>query len=368
MKSKVYFIDFRTKFQENIFAKLARLLKTAGLENCIHDADLTAIKLHFGELGNAAFIRPIFLRRIVESVRELKGKPFLTDANTLYAGTRSDTPTHLTTAIHNGFSYAVIDAPLVIADGLRGKSETAIPINGKYFKEVYIANEIVEADVLLGIAHFKGHELTGFGGCLKNLGMGCASRRGKMAQHAILSPKITRKKCIGCGDCEEHCSHGAIKIIDEKACIDSEKCTGCGECIIICQQKAVQINWDSDIAGFMQRMIEYTSGVLKNKKDKSLFVNFINNISPACDCMPHNDAPVVHDIGIVASKDPVAIDQASADLVNKAEGIASSCLKKELKSGEDKFRAIYPKIDWNIQLDYAQKFGLGSRDYELIKI
>ena len=368
MKSEVYFIDLRTTYSENLLSKIGRLLKTAGLPDIISKRDLVGIKLHFGETGNTAYIRPVYIRKVVEAVKILGGFPFVTDCNTLYSGTRSDSPHHLVTAIQNGFAYSVVDAPIIIADGVRGKSEIPVIINQKRFEKVYIGADIINADSLVSVAHFKGHELTGFGGTLKNLGMGCASRRGKLDQHSTLSPRVAAKRCTGCGECIEHCSQNAISLIEEKAVIDSEKCIGCGECIIICPNSAVQIQWNQNIPVFLENMVEYTMGVLMGKKNKSIFINFITNVSPACDCMPHNDAPIVRDIGIVASKDPVAIDQASADLVNNEHGISSSCLELNLKPGEDKFKALYPKVDWPLQLDYAQSLGLGSRDYNLVRL
>ncbi len=368
MKSTVYFMDLRTSPKENLFGKLERLLEKAGFSNIFEKRDLVAIKLHFGELGNTAYIRPVFLRKIVECIKAKGGNPFLTDANTLYSGTRSDAPNHLKTAIRNGFDYAVVDAPLVIADGLRGKSENAIEINGKRFKKVYIGKEIAEADALISVAHFKGHELSGFGGAIKNLGMGSASRKGKLAQHSTVSPKISKKRCIGCGDCVEHCSQQALSVVDEKAQMDKTKCIGCGECILICPNSAIEIQWNQAIPVFMENMVEYTAGVLKGKEKKSFCINFVVSVSPACDCYGHNDAPIVRDIGIVASTDPVAIDQASADLVNAEAGLPDSCLEKNLKPGEDKFRGIYPNVDWEIQLKYAEEMGLGTRAYTLEKI
>ena len=368
MKSKVYFIDLKASYKENLLAKIGRLLDTSGLGSAVKKRDLVAVKMHFGEQGNTAFIRPVFIRKIVEKIKGAEGFPFLTDCNTLYAGTRSDAPHHHITAIQNGFAYSVVNAPVIIADGLRGRSETSVVINQKRFKRVYIGSEIIRADSLLSVAHFKGHELSGFGGTIKNLGMGCASRRGKLAQHSTVNPKVNRKKCVGCGECVSHCARKAIKLIQDKATIDPEKCMGCGECIIICSNNAIQIQWNQDIPVFLENMVEYLMGVLKNKKGKTLFLNFITDVSPECDCLPHNDAPIVRNIGIVASKDPVAIDQASVDLVNNEQSLPGSRLKKNTKPGEDKFRGIHPKVNWPIQLEYAESIGLGSRSYELVKI
>lgn len=368
MKSNVYFIDFRASFRENFLKKLDRLLETAGLGKCLKKRDLVAIKLHFGELGNTAFIRPVYIRQIVDSIKSSGGVPFLTDANTLYAGTRGDAPHHLMTAITNGFDYAVVGAPLVIADGLRGRTETAVEINQKHFREVFIGSEIVQADALVSVAHFKGHELSGFGGAIKNLGMGCASRRGKMEQHSDVAPKVKQKKCAGCGICAAHCLQAAIEMAENKARIHPEKCIGCGECILICENEAIQIQWTQSVPVFLECMVEYASGVLKNKAKKTLFVNFINQVSPACDCYPYNDAPIVRDIGVVASADPVALDQASVDLVNREPALGESCLRNNTEAGADKFNGLYPKVDWKIQLEYAEQLGLGTRDYELVKL
>ncbi len=368
MAHTVFFIDLRATYKESLVMKLTRLVNAAGLSEIVKERDFVAVKLHFGERGNTAFIRPVFVRRIVEAVNKRKGRPFLTDANTLYAGTRSDAPGHLITAIENGFAFSVVNAPLVIADGLKGKSERCVFIGQKRFKEVFIAAEIEQADALISLAHFKGHELSGFGGTLKNIGMGCASRRGKLAQHSTLSPKVKRKKCTGCGACAAHCSQGAISLKEEKAVILSGRCIGCGECILVCPAGAVQIQWNQSIPVFLENMVEYTLGVLQGKKGKALFLNFLTDISPACDCAPFNDAPLVRDIGVLASRDPVAIDQASVDLVNRERALPGSCLSTHQGPGEDKFKGIYPKVDWALQLDYAEKIGLGTRQYRLERI
>jgi len=361
-------MDLRAKANNNLMDKLEKLFDAVDASACIQKRDLTAIKIHFGEYGNTAYIRSNYVRKIVQLVKSYNAIPFLTDANTLYSGTRSDAPTHLLTATWNGFALSVVDAPLIIADGLRGKTETGVEINQKRCQTVYIGKEIVEADALVSVAHFKGHELSGFGGTIKNLGMGCASRKGKLRQHSSISPKIVKKKCKACAECLKHCSQSALSIADKKAFIDPNKCIGCGECILICPEEAIQVAWNQEVPVFLETMVEYTAGVVKGKEKKCVYVNFITDVAPACDCYPYNDAVIVNDIGIVASTDLVAIDQASVDLVNQATGNPTSCLKSGLKSGEDKFKALYPNIDWPIQLEYAEKIGLGSRDYELISI
>ena len=369
MKSTVYFADLSASFKENLVDKLGRLVEVAGLNDVVAKRDVTAIKLHFGELGNTAYIRPVFFRKIVDMVKAGGAIPFLTDANTLYAGSRSDAPTHLETAIQNGFAYSVVRAPLVIADGLRGKSEVAVAIDQKRFQEVYIAEEIARADALISVAHFKCHELSGFGGAIKNMGMGCASRRGKLAQHSSVSPKVKNKKCVGCGDCVAHCAYGAVSLNNEdRAVIDQETCIGCGECIIVCPSGAIQVQWDQSIPVFLDNMVEYTLGVIKGKEKKTLYVNFITDVSPACDCVPYNDSPIVRDLGLLASRDPIALDQACVDMINQEQALPGSCLKENRGAGQDKIRGVYPYIDWELQLDYAVELGLGQRDYQLEKI
>ena len=368
MKSKVYYIDSRATYKENLLLKIGKLLKAAELPKMISERDLVAVKLHFGEKGNTAFIRPVFIRKLVEVIKDAGGCPFLTDTNTLYAGTRSSAPAHLTTAIQNGFAFAVVDAPIIIADGLRGRSDAAVEINQKRFERVYIGAEILRADCLVSAAHFTGHDFTGFGGTLKNLAMGCASRRGKMAQHSGVAPKVRVKKCTGCGDCASHCAAGAIALSDGSASIDPETCTGCGECFILCQNDAIRIKHNRSIPVFMENMAEYALGALSGKQDRALFLNFLLRVSPGCDCVPYNDSPFVGDIGIIASTDPVAVDQASVDLVNQQPVLAGSCLRTHTNPGEDKFKALFPHVDWSIQLEYAEQIGLGRRDYELVTI
>ncbi len=369
MTADVFFIDLEATSKENLPQKLSRLIKKAGIETILKENDLTAVKLHFGEQGNTAYIRPIFIRKIIQTIKEYQAQPFLTDANTLYVGTRSDSVSHIHTAIENGFSYSSMDAtPIIIADGLRGKNETKILVEQKNCKHVFIGSEVIEANALVSVAHFKGHELSGFGGTLKNLGMGCASRRGKLDMHSNVSPKIKRKTCIGCRECETHCPAQAILLKEKKAYIDKNKCIGCGECIVRCPTESVNINWNQTIPVFLEKMMEYTLGILKNKKKKALFINFITDITPKCDCLSYSESPIVSNVGVLASTDPVAIDQASADLVNQQSVLPGTVLETNLKPGEDKFKGLYPAVDWEYQLDYAQKIGLGTREYHLVRL
>lgn len=377
MKSPVFFSDLKVESKRTLLDKLDILLDRADLKGKIHEKDLVAIKLHFGEKGNTAFVRPIFLRRVVDRVKQYKGKPFLTDTNTLYMGTRSEAVSHLTTAFENGFTESVVHAPVLIADGLRGNSAIKVRIDKPIFKTVSVARELYMADVLITVTHFKGHELSGFGGALKNLGMGCSSREGKLSQHSNISPQVKGKACKGCEVCLSWCPQSAISMVPSGsgaenkpsiALIDSKNCIGCGECILACPSSAIQIQWNESIPIFQKKMVEHAYGAVHKKRGKALYLNFLTQISPACDCYGYSDTPIVNDIGFLSSEDPVAIDQASVDLVNGESGNRSSKLPGAWEPGENKFRAIYPEVDWNIQLAYAEEIGMGSRKYELIKI
>ncbi len=377
MKSSVFFSDLKVESGKTLLDKLDILLDRADLKGKIRERDLVAIKLHFGEKGNTAYIRPIFIRRVVDRVKQYKGKPFLTDTNTLYIGTRSEAVSHLTTAFENGFTESVVNAPILIADGLRGNSAITVRIDKPIFKTVSIAREIYMTDALITVTHFKGHELSGFGGALKNLGMGCSSREGKLSQHSNISPQVKGKACQGCEICLSWCPQSAISMVSKDsgpedkrsiALIDSKNCIGCGECILACPSGAIQIKWNESIPIFQKKMVEHAYGAIQKKKGKILYLNFLTQISPACDCYGYSDTPIVNDIGILSSEDPVAIDQASVDLVNGETGNRSSKLPSAWEPGENKFRAIYPEVDWNIQLAYAEEIGMGTREYELIKI
>lgn len=365
MAAQVFFTNMRAKKGANLLDKLERLCRAAKMTDIISDKDLVALKIHFGERGNTAYIRPTFARRIVDMVKEKGGKPFLTDANTLYVGSRANAVDHLHTAIENGFAFAVVNAPLIIADGLNGKDYIKVPIEGKHFKEVNIGSAAVHADALIALTHFKGHEATGFGGTLKNIGMGLGSRSGKQQMHSDILPQVKSEKCIACGRCIAWCPAEAI-YIDQYALIEQEKCIGCGECTVTCNERAIDINWKTEPNIIQEKIAEYTLGVLKNKQGKSFFVNFVTNVTPDCDCVSWSDAPIVGDIGILASKDPVAIDQASLDLVNKAKPLEGTRLD-EGNGDSDKFKAIH-NIDGTVQLAHAEQLGLGTREYELIEI
>src|SRR6056297_904409 len=368
MASKVYFANTRaTGHNSSMIVKLYKLFEKAGFDEFIEEDDMTAIKLHFGEKNNTAFIRPIYIRKLVEAIKEAKGKPFLTDANTLYVGERANSVDHLNTAIANGFGYSSVKAPLIIADGLTGKSYTEVEVDLKNFDSVKIGADAYHADSLISLTHFKGHQLTGFGGTFKNIGMGLGSRAGKQMMHSAVLPEIEEEYCIKCKQCVKYCPEDCITINEEKSFINHDICIGCGECVVTCPTEAITIEWESTSEGVEERQVEFTYGIVKDKKDKTAYVNFIDNVSPDCDCAGWSDRPIVNDIGILASKDPVALEQASLDLVNQAKpkGMLEN---RDLNPGDNKFKAVHPNTDGGLrQIEYAAEIGMGSREYELIE-
>ena len=368
MASQVFMADMRAGNRENLHTKLLRLIDSCNLAAQVSTGDLVAIKLHFGEKGGHAYIRPTFVRKVVDRVRELGGKPFLTDSSTLYPGQRKEAVSALNCAIENGFAYAVAGAPLIMCDGLRGHSARRVPVSGGVLNTVDIGLEILEADAMITLSHFKCHELTGFGGAIKNLAMGCSSREGKLEQHSNVAPVVAEEYCNACAVCFKACAHDAIAMIEGKAHIDAEQCAGCGRCITACEQQAIQIQWNEQSDMVMKKMADYARGAISGKQGKLLFVNFVTQVSPACDCYGHSDAPIVADIGILASTDPVALDQACADLVNQAVGLPGTVMQSGHEAGGDKFRSVYPQINWETTLEQAEQVGLGSRTYEIIKL
>jgi len=367
-RSPVYFASLRAHSdKESTTAKVRRLFECAGFDKLIAANDKTAVKLHFGETGNDGFISPVYVRQVVEKVKECRGLPFLTDTNTLYLGSRSNAVEHITTAILHGFDFAVAGAPVIIADGLNGKNIRKVTIHKKHFEEVSIAGDIAAADSLIVLSHFKGHIVSGFGGAIKNLAMGCAPPEGKRAQHNA-RPFTMPEKCTGCASCMKVCPGKAITIKKKKSVINLDLCIGCFECMHACPEHAIDIDWETEIPMFMERMVEYAYGAVQGKENKAGYMNFLIRITPDCDCFPYSDAPIVPDIGILASKDPVAIDAASFDLVNQQQGYADSDLTAHHHAGGDKFKGVHAQTDGYRQVRYGEEIGLGSGTYDLIKI
>jgi uncharacterized Fe-S center protein len=367
MKSKVFFTNFRSRSQgENKVNKVKNIFKTCGFANFIQEDHLTAIKLHFGEKGNDAFIKPVLVRPVVEKIIECGAKPFLTDTNTLYYGSRHDSVEHLKTAIIHGFDYAVVGSPVIIADGLLGNNWIPVKVSLKHFHEVKIASDIEISDSMVVLSHFKGHGMSGFGGAIKNLAMGCAAAPGKIEQHQCAKPVIT-EECSGCGTCVESCPVSAMFIRDKMAFKDEVTCIGCNNCLAICPDSSIRLDQEA-LGPFMERMVEYAYGAVKNKQGKVGYINFLMDITPDCDCEAFSDTSIVPDIGILASNDPVAIDSVSYDLVNQQTGLEGTILEHHHQKGKDKFQGVWEGVEGRIQLSYAEEIGLGSTQYELIRV
>ena len=368
VNSKVYFANLRTRTDKsNKISKIKNLFDRAGFNELIQPGDLTAVKLTFGERGSDGFISPVFVRQVVDKIKERGGNPFLTDTNTLYSGSRHNAVEHLLTALEHGFDYTVTGAPIIIADGLHSENIAEVQIGKKHFDKVKLAKDIVGANSAILLSHFKAHEMAGFGGAIKNLAMGGAPALGKKEQHA-LKIVVDQEKCIGCKKCSAVCPEQAITVRDKKAGVAEDKCIGCGECLTVCPVKATGMDWATDLEAFLERMTEYGYGFAKSHEKRIGYINFLLNITPDCDCVPWSDAPIVPDIGFLASTDPVAIDQASYDLVNKQLGFSGSLLSCNCAAGADKFQGLRSHVDGTVQLRYGEEIGMGSRAYELIEI
>lgn len=369
--SKVFFTNLRVKPTQNLLNKLETLVVKAGIETIDLRNKITAIKIHFGEPGNLAYLRPNYAARIVKMLKAKGAIPFLTDCNTLYSGRRSNGISHLEVAFENGYNPLVTDCPVIIADGIRGNDHREIELNLEYCKTAKIGSAIAGSDVIISMNHFKGHEMTGFGGALKNLGMGCASVTGKLFLHSGSSPIIYDENCTGCRVCEKYCAHDAIKVGKNKvAKIDYNKCVGCGQCVAVCQFDSARVVWQNSSEKVCKRVAEYSLAVVRDKP--AFHINFIMNVSPDCDCWGYNDYPLVPDLGIAASFDPVALDQACADMVIASPALPGSSICHDHEhgdlKGEDKFRKAHPDALWQSGLEHAEKIGLGTRNYKLITV
>ena len=346
-KSKVYFSDLRTRAFGNLPTKLKRLIKTAGIGDIDLDNKYVALKISFGEPGNWAYLRPNYIKTVADVIKELGGRPFLLDCNTLYIGRRKNALDHIEAAYENGFNPFSTGCHVIIGDGLKGTDETIVPINGEYVKEAKLGTGVVDSDVIITISHFKGHESAGFGGAIKNLAMGCGSRAGKMEMHSSSKPTVNEKKCKGCGMCLKICAHNAITFDNKKAYLNENICVGCGRCIGICPTDAMKPHFDEakDILNF--KMAEYAYAVVKEKPN--FHISLVIDVSPDCDCHSENDIPIVPDVGMFASFDPVALDMACVDAVNK-QPIISGCIidrPSNNQSGEtDHFGDVHPDTHW----------------------
>ncbi len=371
-KSKVYFTDFRTQVGTSWTTKLQRLCIAAGIKNIDFDKKFVAIKMHFGELGNLSFLRPNYAKAIADLVKEQGGLPFLTDCNTLYPGSRKNALEHIECANINGFNSISTGCQIIIGDGLKGTDDVEVPVkNGEICKTAKIGRAVMDADVFISLAHFKGHESTGFGGAIKNIGMGCGSRAGKMEQHSSGKVVVKESKCRGCRHCAKECGSDAISYLNNKAVIDKDICKGCGRCIGACSFDAIRNEqWDAgDLLD--KKMAEYAQAVVQDRP--CFHINLMMDISPNCDCHSENDAAILPNIGMAASFDPIALDQACVDLCQQAEPIPNSQLGDNLSKPDwhhhhDHFMDNNPNVHWKETLEHGEKIGIGTREYELIRL
>jgi uncharacterized Fe-S center protein len=374
-EAKVYYTNLRTSPTANLLDKMERLLKRAGFDELPLKESFVAIKIHFGEPGNLAYLRPNYAARVAYMLRTRGAKPFLTDCNTLYSGRRSNAVDHLQSAMENGYNPISAQCQVIIADGLKGTDHKEIPLDGEYCKAPKIGTDIADADIVISMNHFKGHEQAGFGGALKNLGMGCASVQGKLELHSASQPVVDTEHCIGCNICVKYCAHQAIRLnYRRKAEIDYTRCVGCGQCVALCQYDGAVMGEGDTSERLNCKIAEYALAVVKDKPN--FHINFIMNVSPECDCWGHNDAAIVPDLGILASYDPVALDKACADMVMQAPILPTTNVLADHRHdhdehhhdlcGDDKFKLMHPDTDWLSGLKHAEKIGLGKVKYELI--
>ena len=373
-KAKVYYTDFRAKIGEGLPTKLKRLIKAAGIGDIDMDGKFVAVKMHFGELGNLSFLRPNYARAVVDVVKEFGGVPFLTDCNTLYPGSRKNAIELLYCACENGFTPMTVGCPIIIGDGLKGTDDIEVPVEGgEYIDKAKIGRAVMDADIFISLSHFKGHETTGFGGAIKNIGMGCGSRAGKKAQHMNGQPEIDHELCRGCRACLRECANDGLSFDEStrKMSINTQNCVGCGRCIGACNFDAIAFANYAATKDLNCRMAEYTKAVIQNRPN--FHVSLIVDVSPNCDCHAENDAPILPNIGMFASFDPLALDQACVDACLKATPLPNSQLaeameKEDFCDHHDHFENTTPNSEYKTCLAHAEKIGLGTRDYEIVVV
>lgn len=353
MRSRVYFVEATSReAADQLSEKSEKIFLQAGQDDLVAEDDFVALKIHFGEKGNTGYIKPAWLAGIIGRTGKKTSHLFLTDTNTLYLGQRSNSVDHLRLAQDHGFSLEGTGIPVVIADGLIGRDDDEVQVGLPRVKKAKIASVFLNSDVLVCLSHFTGHMLTGFGATIKNLGMGCASRAGKLEQHSEVHPWVDSKLCSNCAICIDYCPTKAIVQENGNAVIIDDKCIGCGECLVVCPAGAVKMRWDGDWHRVQEKMAEYASAVAGLFREKSVFLNYLLHVTKDCDCMSQKAKVIARDVGILGSRDPVAVDKAAVDLLLEAE-------KKDV------LRASY-EADWSVQLEHAEQIGLGTTDYELV--
>ena len=357
MASNVYLVRLNSGEGDDVISKkIEDLARESGVLNFVKKDSHTGMKIHFGERGNTGHIKPEWLGGLVAQLQSVTKNIFFTDTNVLYKESdRTNSVDHLKLAYKHGFGFDKMGVPVIIADGLWGRNFVDIKINQKRFSSVKVASDIVDCDCLLALTHITGHIMTGFAGAIKNLGMGCASRRGKFEQHCGIVPDLNLEACVGCGLCVANCPAGCLSLKNKKIILDETRCIGCGECVVVCKTDALTAKWSETLANLQEKMVEYAYGTIKALDRRLGYINFLTNITRDCDCLAKDEPRITQDIGILASDDLVSIDKASADLLNNSD-------KKDI------FKREYPEIDWAVQLNYASKLGMGSLDYKLIEV
>ena len=356
MQNKIFLAKFKTTDQLNLVKKkVKQLFQIAKFDQIVSKFDLTAVKVHFGEKGNSSFVPADYIEPIVRKIKSLGAKPFLSDTNVLYKSNRDNAVNHIALAYEHGFTFEKVGAPVIIADGIAGNNEIEIAINAPMNKKVAIAADFIHSDSIIMVSHATGHIATGLGAAIKNLGMGMSARKGKLIQHTVSKPIISKSKCTACGNCIKWCPEDAIILKADYAEIIDKQCIGCGECLTVCRQDAVKFRWDSSSSELQKQIAEHALGIVKEKAGKIGYLTFLINMTKDCDCMAQEPISIIDDIGVIAGRDPLAIDQALLDLTNNKEG----------KNLQEK---AYPNISYNTQLEYGEKIGLGSREYDLVEI
>lgn len=366
-QAKVFFTDFRCHPGVNQQQKLEKLLLAAGMDTIDFEGKIVAIKLHFGEVGNLAYLRPNYAKTVADFVKARGGRPFLTDCNTLYIGSRKNALEHMDAAYLNGFSPFSTGCHVIIADGLRGGDDVEVPVvGGEYVKYAKIGRALMDADIVISLTHFKGHEQAGYGGALKNIGMGCGSRAGKEEMHSSGKPVVDQDKCIGCGKCIENCAHNGPHIENGKCTILKFKCTGCGRCVHVCPMHAIHPDFDIANDVLNCKIAEYAKAVVDGRP--SFHIALALDVSPSCDCNHYNDVPIVPNVGMFASFDPVALDTACADKINAQPANPNSVIAHAHDHLHDHFAAAHPDTDWRAAVEHGEAIGLGTTHYELIEV
>jgi hypothetical protein len=353
-KSKVYLVPLgESSTPEEMATAADRLWEQMDLGRIISRNALVAIKQHFGEKGTTNFVPPAVARAIGQRIRVAGGKPFATDSNTLYNGMRANAVDHLETAREHGFSHETLGFPVIIADGLKGESQVTLDASGQVLRHVFLAGAGYMADAAIVLTHVTGHLAAGLGAAIKNVAMGLAGRAGKLQQHHAAEPIFTKSKCKACGRCARHCPVGAITVKDW-AILDLPRCIGCGECYAFCPHGAVGFDWSTTSTDLQRKMAEYCLAFQREKSGRVAYLSFITRVTRNCDCLGKREK-CLPDLGVVGSLDPVAVDTAAMDLLNQ-------------RHGRDVFGEFWPQCSHRTQLEYGQQIGLGSIQYEMIRL